>query len=138
MGYVAIIDDSLVVRKIVEISLNRAGIACLGFRDGHEAFRMLQYHATPELFLLDINLPGALDGFDLLRILKKNPRFSTIPVVMLSARTGVLDRMKGRLAGAHAYLAKPFRIEELLAIVLPVFLKPMRLAGSPGIATARW
>lgn len=125
MSCVAIIDDSVVVRKIVETSMNRVGITCLSFSDGYEALRALntELDQPPDLVFLDINLPR-IDGFDLLRLLKSHPRFEQVAIVILSSRDSVLDRVKCRLAGARAYLIKPFRTQDLHAIVseyLPVF-----------------
>lgn len=118
MSCVAIIDDSIVVRKIVETSMSRVGIRCLSFKDGYEALRTFNAEPTrlPDLVFLDINLPR-LDGFDLLRLLKSHPRFDQMVIVILSSRDSILDRMKCRLAGAQAYLVKPFRTQDLLAVV---------------------
>src|SRR4051812_34661705 len=116
MSCVAIIDDSVVVRKIVETTLSRAGFPCLGFRDGYEALCALSGGQTqiPDLLFLDINLPR-IDGFDLLRLFKSNHRYDQMTIIMLSSRDSVLDRVKCRLAGARGYLVKPFRTQELLA-----------------------
>lgn len=125
MSCVAIIDDSVVVRKIVETSMSRVGITCLGFRDGFEALRAFktELQQPPDLIFLDINLPR-IDGFDLLHLLRSHPGFDRMVVVILSSRDSVLDRVKCRLAGARGYLVKPFRTQDLLSVVahyLPVF-----------------
>lgn len=124
MSCVVVIDDSVVVRKIVETSLGRAGITCLGFRDGYEALRAFktEMEQPPDLVLLDINLPR-IDGFDMLRLLKSSPAFERIVVIILSSRDSVLDRVKCRLAGARAYLVKPFRTQDLQETVL-AYLPP--------------
>ncbi len=118
MSCVAIIDDSVVVRKIVETSMSRIGVHCLSFRDGYEALRALhtQLEHPPDLIFLDINLPR-VDGFDLLRLLRSRPDFDRMVIIILSSRDSVLDRVKCRLAGARAYLAKPFRTQDLLELV---------------------
>jgi twitching motility two-component system response regulator PilG len=117
MSCVAIIDDSVVVRKIVETSMSRAGVQCLSFRDGYEALRAFktELDRPPDLVFLDINLPR-IDGFDLLHLLKSHPQFDQMAVVILSSRDSVLDRVKCRLAGARGYLVKPFRTQDLLAM----------------------
>ena len=117
MSCVAIIDDSVVVRKIVETSMTRAGIECLSFRDGYEALRAFrtELERPPDLVFLDINLPR-IDGFDLLRLLKSHSYFDQMNVVILSSRDGVLDHVKCRLAGARDYLVKPFRTQDLLTM----------------------
>jgi DNA-binding response OmpR family regulator len=119
MSCVAIIDDSVVVRKIVETSMSRAGVRCLSFRDGYEALRAFktELDEPPDLIFLDINLPR-IDGFDLLHLLKSHPQFDQVAVVILSSRDSVLDRVKCRLAGARGYLVKPFRTQDLLAVAL--------------------
>lgn len=118
MSCVVVIDDSVVVRKIVETSMSRIGVQCLGFGDGYAALRAFKKDLAgpPDLIFLDINLPR-IDGFDLLRLLRSYHGFDQVAVVILSSRDSVLDRVKCRLAGAHSYLVKPFRTQELLAAV---------------------
>jgi len=118
MQKVMIIDDSLVVRKIVETAMRRAGISCTGYQDGVEALQALkqQQDALPDLIFLDIGLPR-LDGYDVLRLLKTSSRFDQTPIVILSAHDGVLDRVKSRLAGARGHINKPFKIQELISAV---------------------
>jgi DNA-binding response OmpR family regulator len=137
MSCVVIIDDSVVVRKIVETSLSRAGITCLGFRDGYEALRALktEMEQPPDLILLDINLPR-IDGFDLLRLLRSHPAFDQMVIVILSSRDSVLDRVKCRLAGARAYLVKPFRTQDLLEVVTS-YLPSLPVREEQPHATAR-
>lgn len=136
MSCVVVIDDSVVVRKIVETSMNRIGIQCLSFRDGYEALRAFktELERPPDLVFLDINLPR-IDGFDLLHLLKSHHQFDQIAVVMLSSRDSVLDRVKCRLAGARAYLVKPFRTQDLLTVAshyLPAL--PIRAIEPPASA----
>jgi twitching motility two-component system response regulator PilG len=118
MNKVVIIDDSMVVRKIVETTFRRAGILCISYQDGVEALQDLKswQDDLPDLIFLDINLPK-LDGYDVLRLLKASPHFDHTAVIMLSARDGVIDRLKSRLAGAKGHITKPFKIQELLSVV---------------------
>src|SRR5215469_16148496 len=101
MSNVVVIDDSVVVRKIVEIILGRCGITCMSYQDGYEALKAFKTGEDyiPDLIFLDIGLPK-IDGYDLLRLMKTSPQFDHTSVVMLSGRDGVLDRLKSRLAGA--------------------------------------
>ena len=132
MSNVVIIDDSVVVRKIVEISLGRCGIACMSFQDGYEALKAFQSGEDyiPDLIFLDIGLPK-IDGYDLLRLLKTSPQFDHTEVVFLSARDGMLDRLKGRLAGARGYVTKPFKTQELLSIALACLEQPPNTSFHP-------
>jgi len=119
MSNVVVIDDSVVVRKIVETSLRRCGITCISYQDGYEALRAFKNGEDyiPDLIFLDIGLPK-LDGYDLLRLLKTNLQFQHTTVIMLSGRDGMLDRLKSRLAGAKGYITKPFKTQELLSVTL--------------------
>lgn len=117
-AFVMVIDDSLVIRKILETCLHRAGYEVKSFPDGVEA---LHWCATPEaripaLVLVDVGLPK-LDGYDVIRYLKAKPALAQTIFVIVSRRDRVLDRLKGRLVGAHAYLTKPFKTQDLFDII---------------------
>jgi twitching motility two-component system response regulator PilG len=115
---VMIIDDSLTVRKIMETSLKREGFASVSYPDGIEALRALseRRHPVPDLVLLDIGLPK-MDGYEVARHLKTKQQFGNTPIVMISQRDGMIDRLKGRLAGAKDYITKPFKTQEVMTIV---------------------
>lgn len=135
---VMVIDDSPTICKILETCLRRAGYQVKSFPDGVEALRWLATPAAPipALFLVDVGLPK-LDGYDVIRHLKRKPALAQTAFVIVSQRDGVLDRLKGRLVGAHAYLTKPFKTQDLLAVVQVHLGAPgaepvgMLRAGSP-------
>lgn len=114
---VLVIDNSLTVRKIVEITLHRAGFDVHSFADGLTALRWLASPdaAIPVLIYLDIELPG-MDGYAVAHLLRARPGLARAKLVMLSRRDGVLDRVKSRLVGACDHLAKPFRTEQLVEL----------------------
>ena len=114
---VMVIDDSTTIRKIIETCLKRQGFQVLGFPDGVEAMRWLMEPTSrvPDLVLLDIGLPK-MDGYEVARRLKIKPQFSNTVIVMLSRRDGMIDRLKGRLAGAKDYIAKPFKTQDIIAV----------------------
>jgi len=116
--FIVVIDDSLTVRKILETCLRRAGYEVESFPDGVEALRWLTKPGSciPALVLVDLGLPK-LDGYDLIRLLKVKPAFEQTVLVIISRRDGVFDRIKGRLAGAHAYVTKPFTTQTIIALV---------------------
>jgi twitching motility two-component system response regulator PilG len=114
---ILIIEDSVAVRTIIEVSLRRGGYRSMSFADGVNALRWLHQQTTlPALLLLDLGLPH-LDGFEILHLLRGQPRWQTLPVVILTGRNGVIDRVKGRVAGAQEYLTKPFLVRNLLSVV---------------------
>ena len=117
---VMVIDDSLTVRKILEVALRREGVDVVTYSDGIEALRTLkvQPHLTPAVIFLDICMPQ-MDGYTVLRLLRTSPRFDGTLMVMLSQRDGILDRLKSRLAGATVYMTKPFKTQDILSVVSP-------------------
>jgi len=114
---VMVIDDSTTVRKIIETCLGRQGFQVLGFPDGVEAMRWLMEPTSrmPDLVFLDIGLPK-MDGYEVARRLKTKPQLSNSVIVMLSRRDGMIDRLKGRLAGAKDYITKPFKTQDIISV----------------------
>ncbi len=115
---VMVIDDSLPVRKIIETSLRREGLACVSYPDGIEALRALAEgrQPVPDLVILDVGLPK-MDGYEIARRLKTKPQFAHSTIIMLSGRDGVIDRLKGRLSGAKDYITKPFKTQEVISVI---------------------
>jgi twitching motility two-component system response regulator PilG len=115
---VMVIDDSLVIRKIVETCLHRAGYDIRSFPDGVEALCWLNTTGAriPDLVVVDLGLPR-LDGYQVIQQIKARPALARTKLVIISRHDGVLDRIKGRLVGAHAYLTKPFKTDQLLAVI---------------------
>ena len=70
----------------------------------------------PDLILLDIILPK-MDGYKILSIIKENPEFKQIPVIMLTSKDGIINKVKGKVAGSTAYLTKPFDPTQLVATI---------------------
>ncbi|HLZ59384.1 MAG TPA: response regulator [Ktedonosporobacter sp.] len=115
---VMVIDDSATVRKIIETCLGREGFEVKGFTDGVEAMKWLTepYSRPPDLVILDIGLPK-MDGYEVARRLKTKPQFASTVIVMLSRRDGMIDRIKGRLAGAKDYITKPFKTQDVISVI---------------------
>jgi twitching motility two-component system response regulator PilG len=115
---IMVIDDSTTVRKILAASLRREGYEVISFADGIEAIRWLTYPQSrlPALLILDVGLPK-MSGYDIARSFKKKPALAHIIIVMLSGHTSVLDHLKGRLSGAQHYLTKPFKTQDIVAVV---------------------
>lgn len=115
---IAVVDDSLTVRKILEASLDRAGFAVCSFPDGMHLLQALSQHQVPlpDAVILDVGLP-TMDGYALARALRHHDAFQATPILMLSGHTGIFDKLRGRLAGANAYLVKPFQPAQVLALL---------------------
>ena len=110
---VVVIDDSPTIRKIVELTLQGEGMRVVGAGSGVAGLAAIAEH-QPALIFLDIVLPN-VNGYQLCQIIRKNPRFKGIPIVMLSGKDGIFDKVRGRLAGASDYITKPFEPGALVA-----------------------
>jgi DNA-binding response OmpR family regulator len=109
---ILIVDDEEDIRLVVQARLETAGFRVLVAGDGMKALEVIR-RDPPDLILLDVMLPG-MDGFAVCAMVKRDQRFSRIPVIMLTARCQPQDRHTGIKLGADAYLTKPFRSDELL------------------------
>jgi twitching motility two-component system response regulator PilG len=112
---VLVVDDSPTVRKIIEMTLRRERIRVITAEDGLSALTSVA-DEMPALILLDIQLPR-MDGYTICQIVRKNLQFRSIPIIMLSGKDGLFDKMRGRLAGSTEYLTKPFDSAELVSTV---------------------
>ncbi|MFI5178745.1 MAG: response regulator [Vicinamibacterales bacterium] len=112
---VMVVDDSPTIRKILGLTLERAGYKVVAEPDGESAVERLA-HVVPDVILLDIAMPK-LDGYDVCKRIKKDPRTAHVPVVMLSGKDAFFDKVKGRMAGATEYLTKPFETPAVLSAV---------------------
>jgi twitching motility two-component system response regulator PilG len=109
---VLIIDDSQTIRRSAENMLSSEGIEILTAEDGFEALSIIA-EERPNLIFIDIVMPK-LDGYQACAIIKNNPDFRDIPVIMLTSKDGLFDRARGRVVGSDHYLTKPFTKDELL------------------------
>jgi twitching motility two-component system response regulator PilG len=113
-----VIDDSPTIRKVIEIALRWEGYEVTCFRDGIEAMKWLTTPGVrpPDLMLVDIGLPK-MDGYEVIRRFRANPRFANTRCLILSGRDGVVDKLNAGQVGVHAYVPKPFTIQELITAV---------------------
>jgi twitching motility two-component system response regulator PilG len=112
---VMVIDDSNTIRKSAEIFLVQANCLVILAEDGFDALAKIADH-QPEIIFCDIMMPR-LDGYQTCALIKKNARFASTPVIMLSSKDGLFDRARGRMVGSDEYLTKPFTKDSLLRTV---------------------
>ena len=112
---VMVIDDSNTIRRSAEIFLKQAGCEVVLAEDGFDALAKIVEH-RPDVIFCDIMMPR-LDGFQTCALIKRNPRYSAILVIMLSSKDGLFDRARGSIVGADEYLTKPFTRDGLLQVV---------------------
>jgi|GEM_PF-431378 len=112
---IACIDDSKTVQKQVKMTLQPAGYRVINILNATNALRELSRN-MPGLILMDINMPD-INGYDLCSMLKRSQKFQDVPIIMLTGRDGIIDRMRAKMVGANKYLTKPFQPQELIDIV---------------------
>ena len=112
---VLVIDDSKTIRRTAETLLAKEGCEVFTAVDGFDALSKVNDH-KPHLIFCDILMPR-LDGYQTCAIIKRNAKFSSVPVVMLSSKDGVFDKARGRMVGSQDYLTKPFTKDQLLQTV---------------------
>ncbi|HAN54817.1 MAG TPA: hybrid sensor histidine kinase/response regulator, partial [Betaproteobacteria bacterium] len=110
---VMVVDDSLTVRKITGRMLAREGYQVITAKDGLDALQMLQ-DSVPDVMLLDIEMPR-MDGFELTRTMRADPKLASVPIIMITSRTADKHRDHAFSLGVNDYLGKPFQEEVLLA-----------------------
>ena len=119
---ILIIEDEEKIARFLELELNHEGYATEKASDGRTGLdKALEGHF--DLIVLDVMLPE-LNGFEVLRRLRKT---SSVPVIMLTARDAVMDKVAGLDGGADDYMTKPFAIEELLARIRLILKKQTKL-----------
>ena len=112
---VMVIDDSNTIRRSAELFLKAAGCEVVLAEDGFDALSKIA-EELPQVIFVDIMMPR-LDGYQTCALIKRNPRFKSTPVIMLSSKDGLFDRARGRMAGSDQYLTKPFTQESLVEAV---------------------
>jgi DNA-binding NarL/FixJ family response regulator len=113
--YVLLVDDDNSMRKSLSCYLSNKGFLVKSFKDVNSAFLSLQ-QKIPDIIISDILMP-INNGYSLIKLLKKNPEYSRIVFIFLTAKGMTQDRIIGYNLGCHAYLTKPFDPEELISIM---------------------
>jgi chemosensory pili system protein ChpA (sensor histidine kinase/response regulator) len=110
---VMVVDDSLTVRKITSRLLEREGYRVLAAKDGVDALEQV-HRSLPDIMLVDIEMPR-MDGFDLTRNLRGDPRTAAVPIIVISSRTADKHRTHAFELGVNDFIGKPYQEAELLA-----------------------
>lgn len=115
---VMLIDDSIAVRRVIEASFRRANLPTTTFPDGLAAIQALSKGevGVPAVLLLDIDLPR-MKGYEVARLLKSHAGFEQTKIVMLTGNDGIVNKVHSKLVGAADFIAKPFRVSDLVKIV---------------------
>lgn len=131
------VEDDPSILDVELYALGSTGFKTRGFQDGGSFWSALcevesKREQWPELVVLDVMLPG-IDGIELLKRIRKSPSFSSIPVVMATAKGSEYDRIKGLDAGADYYISKPFGVMELVSCIKAVLRRCSSSSKEPSI-----
>ena len=115
MSTVLVVEDSVTQREMIEDLLKGSGLIVKTAGDGIEALEQMQ-GSCPDIVVMDIVMPR-MNGYELCRRIKTDPKTERVPVVMCSSKGEEFDRYWGMKQGADAYIAKPFQPQELVGTV---------------------
>ena len=113
LGRVLVVDDTKLITKLIHDKLTSTGYEVSEAYDGPDALKKLKSFG-PELIVLDVMLPG-MSGYDIARAIRQDPQHARTPILMLTAKSGISEKIAGFESGADDYLTKPFDVAELEA-----------------------
>lgn len=118
MSVIYTVEDDANIRELIEYTLSSVGFTVDGFENGVDFFERVA-KAAPDMVILDIMLPD-MDGTEILQKLRSNPSTASTAVIMLTAKSGRMDKIRGLDAGADDYITKPFDVLELISRIKAV------------------
>ena len=130
--WIAVVEDEGAIARLLQINLEAAGYEVAGFQSGEDFLPRLKAD-WPDLLVLDWMLPG-MDGLSVCRRVREIPACSTLPILMLTAKSEEFDRVLGLEIGADDYMTKPFSLRELLARIKAL----LRRAHMQPASTDQW
>ncbi len=113
MKTVMVVDDQPNIRQLVEIALKKADRRIISIESGERAIEVA-VSEPPDLIIMDVMMPGGMDGFQAIEILKSNPLTCACPVLIITAKSQAAERRRSEQLGAEGYLAKPFKLNSLI------------------------
>lgn len=123
MALIYIVEDDQNIREIESFALKNSGYQVCDFSNAKDFYRAVK-EIKPDAVLLDIMLPDE-DGMEILQKIRKNPETKRLPVIMVTAKSTELDRVKGLDMGADDYIVKPFGVMELISRVKALLRRSM-------------
>ena len=129
MALIYIVEDDKNISEIESFALKNVGYEVAEFSKAKDFYRALEKR-VPDLFLLDIMLPDE-DGLSIIRKLKANPKTSYPPIILVTAKTAELDKVKGLDTGADDYMTKPFGVMELISRVKALLRRSQVIGATP-------
>ena len=115
MATVLTVDDSPSIRQMIKVTLEPAGHSVIEAGDGAQGLAKAQSN-RPDLVITDLNMP-TMNGMELIRALRKQPTLTGLPIVFLTTESSDALKQEAKSAGATGWITKPFKPEQLLAVV---------------------
>lgn len=112
---VMVVDDSSTIRRSAEMFLQKGGFDVALAEDGMDALARID-DINPDLIFVDVVMPD-IDGLETVQIIRRNAKYKDIPIIFLSSKDGEIDKAKGIMVRATAYLTKPFSKEQIIQVV---------------------
>ena len=128
LGEVLVVDDDPIVLSILEKALTRIGYLVTTSNNAAAALKGLD-RSVPDAILTDMLMPG-MDGKTFCRKIRKNPRTTGVPIIMISSETKLEERLQGFQAGADDYITKPFHVREVKARLDRLVVRNLRALSS--------
>jgi chemosensory pili system protein ChpA (sensor histidine kinase/response regulator) len=122
--FALVVDDSITVRRVTQRLLERNGMRVVTARDGMDAVSILQ-DCVPDIILLDIEMPR-MDGYEVAAHVRNDPRLASVPIIMITSRTGEKHRARAIELGVDDYLGKPYQEAQLLEAIEPLVARRRR------------
>lgn len=113
------VDDSATIRQMVSFTLKSAGYEVVEAKDGQDALEKLKSPVSLSIVVTDLNMP-VMDGIGLIQQLRAHPTHKYVPIVVLTTESDTAKKQAARSAGATAWIVKPFRPEQLVAVIQKV------------------
>lgn len=132
MSVIYTVEDDANIRELIEYTLSSVGFTVDGFENGVDFFERVA-KAAPDMVILDIMLPD-MDGTEILQKLRSNPSTASTAVIMLTAKSGRMDKIRGLDAGADDYITKPFDVLELISRIKAVLRRRTAAKSSSPIS----
>ena len=128
MKTVFCIEDEANIRELIEYTLKSVGFEVCGFENGRSFFDELSFK-TPDIVLIDLMLPD-MDGMEILKRIRETEETKNLPAIILTAKSGRMDKIKGLDSGADDYIVKPFDVLELVSRINAVLRRSDVAGGS--------
>lgn len=128
---ISIVDDEEDILEALSVFLKKNGYEVITAPNAADFFKQLK-KKTPDLFILDLMLPD-MDGYDICKKIKNDPKYSSVPVIMLSAKSEESDKIIGLELGADDYVTKPFSQKELLARIKVIHRRNILKTGMTSV-----